>query len=534
MATAKKKTKADMAKIQDVFSFDDIFTEADDDIKPVAFSKDVPRISTGYLVLDLFLDAGMEPGHWYEIQGPRSGGKTTVGKACLRDALKKIPNKTKVIYIDAEGSCKPKWLANILQKTIQETKDLFGRRDATTGEYVCHPQIRLIRPKTGEKALQYVSSILFKMPDKEPFGDTWYYVYTPAKSKDDEKNGIPKLKELQEKYKGLYSAKLLAATGNICIPVPNNYAGAELLIFVDCMTALNPQNTVHGQSDQRAQQAQMFARYLPDIKNDISRKGIIVIGINQHRNNVGGYGSADRIPGGNTLEHVVDTRIRLKSCGSQWMKKGESDIEGHDEFRWSSVKTTKNKLFAPLMKAFIRIWTKHKNVSGFGVDPYMDTLNYLEMTSQLLFEKNKFKLNIPGFRDTLYSYGTFRNAMELPRFKFTPLDQAKVKLKEGLEVCLQTDDGDVPAVFQGMAEDGNALVLIEGEKKPTPISIGELFIKSENVSSLAHLRDFCFEQMASGEALARFSSADYVDEDDEDDDAPESAEDADLVGEDED
>ena len=365
-------------------------------------------LSSGILCFDLISGGGLKAGSWYEIVGPESGGKTTAMYEAFNQALLYIPNSIKGLLLDVEGVLDYQWFSNITG--VSSLKKIFGERDDDKGEWIIKPKIRYYKPAFGEMGLKFIRKTLKRMPDKVLVKDTWYYVFVPkmskAAKKEDPEGGI---KKLREKLKGRYNKNLFTQTGNLYVPVPNNYAGVELLIGIDSLASMTPEAISEDDSGALGEQARMFGKYGNDIKSLISKKGATLFGLNQIREKpMQLFGDPEYSPGGNTIKHCTDCRARFSTVNVIGGK-GPIEFEDDDEYRYCRVKTKKNKLFIPYQETYFRWWVGHKGTSGFGSDPVMDTYRYLEMTGQVAKEGKHFRIDMKRFSKIKFTWSIFKD-----------------------------------------------------------------------------------------------------------------------------
>jgi RecA/RadA recombinase len=373
---------------------------------------------SGSLSSSLITGGGWKAGYWYELVGPEKGGKTTSLYSALAQAYYKIPNYLKAILIDAEGVTDDKWFSHIIGIPDLKT-NVFGEQNAETGAWNINPRIRRVQPNQGkgEEALRLLQDSLTEMPDKTLINGQWFYIKYP--------NGAQDKASLAKKLKGIYIDLWFKETGNFYVPVPNNYAGPELVIGIDSLPTLVPEATVDKDSQQRAQQATMYKR-ANTLKSLISKKSVIVLAINQIRHNpANSFGPSEYYPCGNTISHVTDVRVRYEQIAPKTAIEGKytkcyklgtnsvesgKEIVGPSEYIYSKVETKKNIIYVNGKKTLSRWWVSYMGDSGYGIDPVFDTFLYLEMTNQLYKPhktKPNFKLAIPGFEDHDFTFDSF-------------------------------------------------------------------------------------------------------------------------------
>lgn len=348
-------------------------------------------ISTDSLSLDLAIGGGLQKGGWYELIGPESGGKTTTLYHIIGSTIRSIPYDIKGMFFDYEGRIPPLWFNNITGSSVE---DVFGKKDIK-GNWIVEPQIKYYKLSSGDAGLSLMQKVLFKMPDKKKIYDekgkaSWFYCWQPMSKKGGKKSKVGySKKDLQKMLEGVYYKKLLKETGLFFVPIKNNFSGPEYIIFIDSWSSMVPASISEDDSDARAQSARMFGKYCNYLKELISSKGVILVGINQIRQDPGKmFGNPEYGTGGNTLKHCTDVRIRYQSISNKF---GTGLIEevGDKSYNHYLCKVIKNKL-APCHESFYgRWWIKNKNESGYGCDPVLDTYNYLKMTDQVIKIGNK-------------------------------------------------------------------------------------------------------------------------------------------------
>ena len=387
-------------------------------------------LQTNILSLDLILGGGMRSGRWYEVAGEESCGKSTWLYEACSQALQFIPNTVKGLFVDAEGTLDDVWFSNITG--CEDLTEVFGLRDEKTGNWVKTPIIRRYRPAVGEQALKFMKGVLQGMPDKVLVKDTWYYMFIPKTSKAAMKanpeSGTRKLQGRLKDKKGnvLYSKELFSKTGNFYVPIPNNYAGPELLMGTDSMASLTPEAKANEDSGALGGNARMFGDHVSTIKSEMSKKGVVHFAINQLREKPMAFGDPRYTPGGNTLKHAVDCRVFGWKVSVPPPGKGQVLQENGEEYRYAKFKTYKNKVFLPHKETLLRWWTGHNGHSGFGCDPVFDTKNYLEMTGQIAsVNSKKFKVLLPGFSKYELDKESFKKMVLTSRLRKRCLTQLK-------------------------------------------------------------------------------------------------------------
>jgi len=439
--------------IDDFLDFKDIFDSEEKESKLSSIGVNsivntTETISSGILCLDLITSGGFQRGRAYEIVGPEHGGKTTILYSVYGQALKHIPRKQKGIFLDIEGLVDPTWFGHIAG--VDNMDEVFGKKDKN-GSWIIEPQIRYYKPSFGEQGLKFIKRAMKVMPDKVLVGEDWYYMWTPKPAKTAKKTGGFTLADLRSMLKNAgFSKKLLSKYGNFYVPIENNYSGPELLIGVDSYAAMTPEAVAEEDSEAIAAQARMFSKHLNDVKSLVSAKGITIIGTNQVRMTPMAWGNPETNPGGNTLKHMTDVRIRVQTVSNQHGS-GSTEEEDIDVYRHFKLKTVKNKTFIPFLESGGRWWISHDGSSGFGPDPVLDIMNYLKLTGQFHPDKSNFYVRIKSKKPKLkklsevkFNYSVFKDFVLSKSIGKLNLDLKKVCHRQithgnGLSLYLKGD-----------------------------------------------------------------------------------------------
>jgi intein/homing endonuclease len=102
------------------------------------------------------------------------------------------------------------------------------------------------------------------------------------------------------------------------------------------------------------------------------------------------------------VSHNSDVRLRTTARSIPWsgakgMLEEESSIDGKgvDVYRYIHLRAIKNKLGAPNLEGWARIWVSDRKGRGRGFDPVYDTYEYAKMTGQVCGSRNKLKFTVP-------------------------------------------------------------------------------------------------------------------------------------------
>jgi hypothetical protein len=114
------------------------------------------------------------------------------------------------------------------------------------------------------------------------------------------------------------------------------------------------------------------------------------------------FGSPEYEPCGEALKLFSDVRIRNTARAIPWsgmkgMIEEEKSIDGKgvDTYRYIHMRAIKNKLGAPNLEGWARLWVSDRKGQGCGFDPVYDTYEYAKMTGQVKGARNKLTFKIP-------------------------------------------------------------------------------------------------------------------------------------------
>lgn len=322
--------------------------------------------TSGALTFDLIFGGGWPIGGWVSIMGPAMSGKTTIVVTAIAVAQRlKVPQ----IVFDHEGSQDP-----LYGKKIGA---IFKKKGAG---------FHYIQVETGQDTYRFVRRMLKKFPV-------------------------------------LTTEQLRKLRHPVCI------------IIVDSLASMLPDAIAdNDENTQPARQAAMHSQYLPLVKKLLQKTGCTLLATNQLRlNPLQRFGNPEVEPGGNAVQFYPDMRIRVskhappkqkgedegaaadsggKKLYKQWTEEVALQGDGIDQFIWVSVRTLKNKHFAPFQDAQFRI-----NI-GKGLDPIYDGYEYLRLTGQLVTRGGgRYDVLLPGWEKEKLTWETLSRYVVTPEFR---------------------------------------------------------------------------------------------------------------------
>jgi RecA/RadA recombinase len=395
------------------------------------------KLSTGLLVQDLVLSGGLLGGGWYTFFGQEQSAKSTLAMqsiiACLHTDVPLIQ------YWDYEGSSSPDYIENMM-KSMRVPGDIthvFGLRDAG-GTWVVKPRVRYYQPETAETFFDSLAKLLRTLPSIKMVGDKQYYIW-------------PDEKVFRAQLKSGWDEKLLKKTGMLHVET-ETYIKHQALIVVDSYPAMLPEKQDEDDpGSAMAVQARMFSEQIKRVKSKMKPKKVTIIGINQLRlRPMVAYGNPEYEPCGEALKLFSDARIR---CASRSIPHGKGSLEeepsvtgtGIDTYRYVNWRAQKNKLGAPNLEGWGRIWVSDNEGKGRGFCPVYDVYEYLKMTGQISGSRNKLAITLPQFKNVKLKISWM---MLKTLVSGTKEQQVKTQKKLGIEkyfnlrkVCFAQFDG---------------------------------------------------------------------------------------------
>jgi RecA/RadA recombinase len=180
----------------------------------------------------------------------------------------------------------------------------------------------------------------------------------------------------------------------------------------------------------------MLSRMLPMVKLKLKAANAAYIAVQQVRENPRTmYGSNVYEPGGNAPEFYADLKMQLERIGKPktldfkkdhglipkedgLIKAGGIHIEKNpdgtiDEYFYTKVKTTKNRVFSPLKETYFRMWANENGEPGRGIDPVWDVIRFFEEIGAIVVESRREIL----FRKKPYTYFDLKEAILGPKPK---------------------------------------------------------------------------------------------------------------------
>ena len=180
----------------------------------------------------------------------------------------------------------------------------------------------------------------------------------------------------------------------------------------------------------------LLSRMIPMIRLKLKAANSAYIAVSQLRENPRAmFGSPEYEPGGNAPEFYADLKLRLERISKPktfdfknphrlipkedgLIKAQAIHIENNpdgtiDEYFYTQVKTTKNRVFPPLKTTYFRMWVSENGGAGRGIDPVWDVIRFFEEIGALVVESRKEIL----FRGKPYTYFDLKEQILGPKPK---------------------------------------------------------------------------------------------------------------------
>ena len=417
----------------------------------------IPRISSGCLVNDLIMGGGIPPA-MTTFSGHEGGGKSTLMTHSFNEAMK--AHVKNIVHFDAENARDPEYVTNIFRG--YELEQVYGVQSKGTWEIP--PKISYYPYSQFERIFSMFRGILNVLPDKvyRNEDNTWYYVF---RNKKDE---LARMKSME-----LKPEKKISDRKRIWCPTDDE--GIQIILAVDSWVALVLESEEEEENDKQgiAAEARAFSKRLRQIKGRLTRKQAVLLGCNQLRTNpmAGRYGNPDYEPGGQSLKFYSDIRnglrpivppkglfVRDKTAYALAVEPAVYGEKGSDRYAFKSITNLKNKYGRPLLKGQMRIWVSDRNGIAQGIDPVYDVYQYLSMTGQIDGSiKRGFTINVKALKGVKMKWHDFKELV----------------------------------LFQHFDDKKNE----------------KAWFKEHKAKKRINLRQYCEEQLATGEAIDLFNAA---------------------------
>jgi hypothetical protein len=190
----------------------------------------------------------------------------------------------------------------------------------------------------------------------------------------------------------------------------------QIVFIIDSLAGMGSEEVDDaGDGGRIADEARMHSYFLKRVVPRLRRRGALLLGTNQMRQDIGSYGTPLKPAGGKALTYWPGYSIRVSS------KKAEPDKIGVQTLpvTW---RTTKNKTFPPF-----RI-TDNRLMLGRGLDKAFDAFYFLKGLGYIDTRGGKHSILLPGHDDTrALSWKEFRYVTENPVFR----EKCRELLKDG-------------------------------------------------------------------------------------------------------
>lgn len=352
-------------------------------------------LSTGSLTLDYFYNGGILP-VMYTIAGPEQSGKTLTSASILASAYKQ--DVQGLVYFDAEETLNSDTVKNLF--SVPNVAELFAI--TKQGKTEVAPRVHVFKGNSLEGVMDGVTNIVNSLLDKTYIDseEAWYFKL--SKDVKEEKAMVEELGltvDLQatKKYGG---DKFILCKDPTSKP---KESGVQAVIIIDSLAMLLADSEEEeGASAQMALEARKFAKNLKRFVGRLTRKQVVVIGINHLRENPGArFSNPSYEPCGSAVRFSASVQTRVSSVSSStagWGGAGsvyeEESIhqEGFkDRYQFKKFRLVKDKVGGGVNNTVtLRVWIEDCYGEPRGFDPVQDTIEFLKLTSQLEEKRGRY------------------------------------------------------------------------------------------------------------------------------------------------
>jgi recombination protein RecA len=188
--------------------------------------------------------------------------------------------------------------------------------------------------------------------------------------------------------------------------MPDVDSGPPRAVFIiDSFAAMHPQEVDAETGDGRLGSAsRMHSEKLRELRPTVRKKGVLLIGSNQMRADIGSWGAPTKEAAGNAIKFYSDYRILVSRY--------KIEEDKRDQLRVLNVKwrTLKNRAFVPLLDSEMRI------LLGRGIDKAEDATEFLDQIGLIEIKKGRRKihLELPDYGGKFLDWKSFRQLVEKP------------------------------------------------------------------------------------------------------------------------
>jgi recombination protein RecA len=191
--------------------------------------------------------------------------------------------------------------------------------------------------------------------------------------------------------------------------MPDVDSGPPRAVFlVDSFAAMHPQEVDAETGDGRLGSAsRMHSERLRELRPTIRKKGVLLIGSNQMRADIGSWGAPSKEAAGNAIKFYSDYRILVSRY------KIEEDKRDHLRVLNVKWRTLKNRAFVPLLDSEMRI------LLGRGIDKAQDATEFLDQIGMLDVKsgRRRIHLELPDYNGKFLDWKSFRRLVERPEIR---------------------------------------------------------------------------------------------------------------------
>lgn len=338
-------------------------------------------LSTNLLSIDYVIGGGIRPG-MITVSGVEMSAKSTLALETLASSVINQGNNNHVsliMYNDAENSLDANYSYNIAGRDIMS----MAGSDSDISIPILYNSANVV-----EKLYDSMAFLMSRLPDKiySKKYDGWFYrLDKGSKKHQDAISFLDKSAELD---------KTLSKGDSIFYRTANS--APQGLFIIDSYASYAPDGVVEDDEidNSLGLMARLYSRHIPRINGYIKKKSLIVLGLNQIRQNpMARFEKPWYETGGNALKHYSNNRgiLTPRVVPEFWRAPKDRDIQNEksvefdgaiDQYAFKHYKNIKNKYGTPFRETWSRIWVADGNkplARGRGFDKVFDTYNVLEL-----------------------------------------------------------------------------------------------------------------------------------------------------------
>lgn len=183
--------------------------------------------------------------------------------------------------------------------------------------------------------------------------------------------------------------------------------------FIDSFAAMTSENVDEETGDGAGitPEPRMHSHFLKPIRNQLRKKGGVIIGVNQLRTQIGSYGAPEQETGGKALRYYPDYKVRVSRRKDDKIKKDKGVDSMGVQVIPITARTTKNKSFPSWLTADVQI------IPGRGVDRAYDAQSFLQAVGLMTTHGGRRRIALKGLDNKAWDLPSFRKLANRAKFR---------------------------------------------------------------------------------------------------------------------